>query len=485
MKRLWCICLLLLCALLLFSCNKEETPNNVQQGGESSGVTGGDAQTPAAHTHAYGKWETVLAATCLAKGEEVRRCACGQFESREVGPYGHSVGEWEIVVEPDFRNDGLKQKRCVAPQCPWVLEQVVIPAGTLGDLLAEPTQSVLYLNRAEKWQSEYVIVYDYKCSAEVMNAISVMQDAFKDWLCTEISAVECYYGREDDSGAVRSKEILVGLTDRPETAQVMNGMRSNDYAMDIVGEKLVLAGGNDDAVVKAIAVFLTKFVYEQGDRNAVRFGEGPLQLVVGKNVSDGSVPRKYDVAREECHYRARYNYEQISFGAANVQDCTLIYAASSTRKEEYKAFAADVQVQINKLCGISLDAEKDGKTSGSGVVIPFPNEQMGDFTIRYEDDMLSPLPGDDEDLPALGILIGNTCFTDVGGLDLAANEYYISLNEKIDAAGERHVLLTVLFGDEAYDAAMDAFSQMLLQSANAEKKLISVAVGYVSTNQAD
>mgnify|MGYP000139115547 CR=1 FL=1 len=49
------------------------------------------------HTHAYGEWKTVTAATCEVAGLEERECACGDKEQRPIAATGHTYGE--LVTE--------------------------------------------------------------------------------------------------------------------------------------------------------------------------------------------------------------------------------------------------------------------------------------------------------------------------------------------------------------------------------------------------
>ena len=51
----------------------------------------------APHTHAYGEWKTVTAATCEVAGLEERECACGDKEQRSIAAKGHTYGE--LVTE--------------------------------------------------------------------------------------------------------------------------------------------------------------------------------------------------------------------------------------------------------------------------------------------------------------------------------------------------------------------------------------------------
>ena len=103
MKKLLCMLFLLLALVcVLAACDKTETPStnngdtNIEQngGGSSQGNNnqGGDNNTPT-HTHTYGEWSVSKAATCGAKGEEKRTCACGESETREIVATGeHTYG---------------------------------------------------------------------------------------------------------------------------------------------------------------------------------------------------------------------------------------------------------------------------------------------------------------------------------------------------------------------------------------------------------
>ncbi len=52
------------------------------------------------------------------------------------------------------------------------------------------------------------------------------------------------------------KEILVGKTNREETQQVLEGLQEFDYAIVMVGTKLVICGGSDEATLQAISYFI-------------------------------------------------------------------------------------------------------------------------------------------------------------------------------------------------------------------------------------
>lgn len=52
-------------------------------------------------------------------------------------------------------------------------------------------------------------------------------------------------------------EILIGETNRPESAQIGEGLAANEYVVTFTGHKLVLIGGSDAATYQAVQAFLT------------------------------------------------------------------------------------------------------------------------------------------------------------------------------------------------------------------------------------
>lgn len=73
----------------------------------------GCGKTDPMHTHTYGDWETVTAATCSAPGEEMRACAyCDKTETRELPQLEHEWGEWKVTKPANCTENGTKERRC-------------------------------------------------------------------------------------------------------------------------------------------------------------------------------------------------------------------------------------------------------------------------------------------------------------------------------------------------------------------------------------
>ena len=74
------LALLMAFVVLLSACGKDEEPN----------VPDEENGTPE-HTHAFGEWTTVTAATCFEDGQEKRSCTCGEEEVRVLAAAGKHI----------------------------------------------------------------------------------------------------------------------------------------------------------------------------------------------------------------------------------------------------------------------------------------------------------------------------------------------------------------------------------------------------------
>ncbi len=311
--------------------------------------------------------------------------------------------------------------------------------------------------------AQYVIVYDYKAGPQTKNAVLKMVEAFKTRLNCDIVAKECYSDLEEADDVVEENEILVGFTNRPESAELATGMKVGDHDIDVINGKIVIAGGSDASISKAVSSFMSGFIYEQGEMKADE-KELTLSLFVYKNVvvpEDTSDPKyaeisanaKYDVDHEDFNGVGTYSYKYATMGGTRFDSYLLVYARDGARSEESLAFAKDLQAYIYKEVGYELDVKKD----------------VAVLRADYK------------------IVVGDTLFSDEGISDkLADDEYYIALTaEEItleDGTTAPGATLAILFGVDAYDAAMEAFKSIMPFSSSPID--FNVNAGFVSTNMA-
>ena len=96
--------------------------------------------------------------------------------------------------------------------------------------------------------SEYTIIYpDIGMNAELNTEIRALRDAIKDKFDESLDLKSDFISQKNP---IKAREILISKTNRPESAEVYAKVpRLNDYAIQIVDEKLVVAASTDEMLV--------------------------------------------------------------------------------------------------------------------------------------------------------------------------------------------------------------------------------------------
>ncbi len=79
-------------------------------------------------------------------------------------------------------------------------------------------------------QNEYTVICAEDADPQVAEAVDILCLAVKDVLGVELA-------RATDSAAATDKEILIGATNRPDSAAVLEGYTGDGYAMAVKGER--------------------------------------------------------------------------------------------------------------------------------------------------------------------------------------------------------------------------------------------------------
>ena len=287
--------------------------------------------------------------------------------------------------------------------------------------------------------TEYVIVRDYKASNEIIDAVNSMVTSIKLNIGADVTIKECFNDLEDEPLDVETeKEILVGMTNREESAQALNGMRSRDYTISMHGEKLIIGGGGDSGTVTAITKFLNDYVAEQGNRFAVKQGEMQNLVITTKN---------------SITETGKYSYSSTQMAGVRVDSFSLIYPKNTSNSNDCKIFAETLSDHISKECGFELKVYKDTRYWCDYEIL------IGD-TIRTDDDLVKSLGPD---------------------------EYYIKLvkTEVTYEDGSTHpgAQLFICFGKNAMDAALKAFTKTVMP-VTSEVTTFSLPENFELTNRA-
>ncbi len=108
--------------------------------------------------------------------------------------------------------------------------------------------------------SDYQLVRAEGASAVMINAVSNFYKQFTEKYGVSVTTFKYTSDWYKEGDALPAHEILVGATNRAETQQVLTQLKENDFAIVMVGEKLVICGGSDDSTLQAISYFTEHYM---------------------------------------------------------------------------------------------------------------------------------------------------------------------------------------------------------------------------------
>ena len=184
-----------------------------------------------------------------------------------------------------------------------------------------PEEDVPMLNMIKDGVTSYVVVRPDQCDSALKTSASLLQRALKT-----ISGAASISIKTDYEDAA-PYEILVGATNRPESAEVATRLGEDDYRIEIVGEKLVIAGRDDNAAAYGVRYLLQNLLGYRSANNFTPSATVSLRCdlsVTGKVSNTAPDPR---------------NPDDILIFTANVLD---FGAAGDGATDDTKAFQAAI-----------------------------------------------------------------------------------------------------------------------------------------------
>jgi len=106
-------------------------------------------------------------------------------------------------------------------------------------------------------KTDYKLIYPEGASKDLLSAVLLFSNTIKNYTGAQIDFESDLLprGMTPDSSA---KEILIGLTNRPESSEAIdNTMKSGEYVICIKGNKLVIGGLDDLSTKNAVDYFIT------------------------------------------------------------------------------------------------------------------------------------------------------------------------------------------------------------------------------------
>ena len=181
--------------------------------------------------------------------------------------------------------------------------------------------------------ADYTVVRPERCSTAIIKAAVELTSALTTAIGADVSLKEDFlYGDQTPA----QYEILIGQTNRDESAAALAELKYQDYSVTVSGAKLVISAYTDEKLLEAI-----EYVKGLVSAGTLAITENELKTV-----------------KEE------YQFDQIKFGDTSLLGYTIVIPKKAT--DAVKSYAAKLQGAILEKSGIYLplvddDAEETEK----------------------------------------------------------------------------------------------------------------------------
>ncbi len=128
-------------------------------------------------------------------------------------------------------------------------------------------------------RSDYKIVRSDSASTVIKDSLNELRESFKSVFAVDTTKqllpANDWTDKLGDDGCVRNddREILIGSTNRYETKYVLDQLTTGEYAVALVGSKVVIVGTNDYLSTLAVSLFIEKYLVNDGS-NTLKIADG-------------------------------------------------------------------------------------------------------------------------------------------------------------------------------------------------------------------
>ncbi len=193
--------------------------------------------------------------------------------------------------------------------------------------------------------AEYRIVRPDKGDAE-KKALVALRSGFKSKLELDMKV-----GTDFDGTA--AKEILIGATNRPESAEAAEGLRMGDFRVCQINGKIVIVGGSEKALMDAMD-FVIEYCFI------------PERNIFAVPVKDGFT-KKID-----------YLVDKITVDGVDIGEFKIAYGTYSKSEELIERFE-------NEIIGVTLDSTRTASGDGHYIVIDSTGLIENEYSVKVED----------------------------------------------------------------------------------------------------
>lgn len=184
--------------------------------------------------------------------------------------------------------------------------------------------------------AEYIIVRESDYTEDYKSCVKALRTGIEERTGVKLDMTEDYVypGKEITPTA---KEIIIGNTNRPETAKYRKGLREKDFVVTFENDRVVILGGNAQSTMKAVEYFLDTFV-DSANKNVTvythRVDVVRHDYAVGSVSINGVMLEEYRVVYAKDDLLAKYASE--NFASALLDGCGVRLDVGPDTSEETK-----------------------------------------------------------------------------------------------------------------------------------------------------
>ena len=191
----------------------------------------------------------------------------------------------------------------------------------------EPAQTSLII--MENGKSSYQIIRADEAPDSIKNGAVALVSAIKERTGATVMPASDWYNPRGETPTFDAPEILIGETNRPETAEVKASLPAHGYTITAVNNKLVILGTDNSMTALALYAFEERIL-----DNAERCGEGKLIFDVADAITvtmDGAlsvadmVKTGHPIATSSTKRVQTTVYREYNIGQGACSDGTYAY----------------------------------------------------------------------------------------------------------------------------------------------------------------
>ncbi len=203
----------------------------------------------------------------------------------------------------------------------------------------------------------YVLIRPEDCSEEFVQAGVQLRKVFIDTFGVELNLKSDLYSETVPSLRIGEYEILLGACDRDESRMYVSDLKTKDYGYAMIGKKIVICGGSDEATLTALDLFIAEVIRKHDASSEIFF--------------DSTV---------SCLKRGTYEIDTLTLQGADISEYTVVYP---NRNESCKALANELVIRIAEKSGIRLAVKADKESvSGKEILIGTTNRSECSYTTQ-------------------------------------------------------------------------------------------------------